>query len=58
MTVRTGALVGIIGAPGSGKSALLSAIAGDMFKSDGKLKRNVSPHQICTANYINHLLCY
>ena len=45
MTVRTGALVGIIGTPGSGKSALLSAIAGDLFKSDGKLKRNVSLQQ-------------
>lgn len=35
LTVRKGELVGVLGRVGSGKSSLLSAIIGDMRKSEG-----------------------
>jgi ABC-type multidrug transport system fused ATPase/permease subunit len=37
LEVKKGQLVAIIGSVGSGKSSLLSAILGDMFKVDGKV---------------------
>lgn len=40
--MRPGSLICIVGPGGSGKSALLSAAAGDLIKSDGKLQINVS----------------
>ncbi|KAI3619753.1 metal resistance protein ycf1 [Moniliophthora roreri] len=37
LTVRKGELVGVLGRVGSGKTSLLSAILGDMTKSEGEL---------------------
>jgi len=37
LTVRKGELVGVLGRVGSGKSSLLSAIIGDMRKTDGEV---------------------
>ena len=50
LTVRPGSLICIVGPPGSGKSALLSAVAGDIIKSDGKLQINVCYTKICKAS--------
>ncbi|KAG7093889.1 hypothetical protein E1B28_007528 [Marasmius oreades] len=38
MTVRKGELVGVLGRVGSGKSSLLSAILGDMTRTEGEVK--------------------
>jgi ABC-type Mn2+/Zn2+ transport system ATPase subunit len=41
LRVKDGQLVAIVGAVGSGKSSLLSAILGEMIKVSGKVKRKV-----------------
>ena len=46
LSVRHGELLAIIGAIGSGKSSLLSAIAGDMAMTGGSANRS-APHAIC-----------
>ncbi|KAI0675473.1 metal resistance protein YCF1 [Trametes maxima] len=38
MAVRKGELVGILGRVGAGKTSLLSAIIGEMFRADGEVK--------------------
>jgi ABC-type transport system involved in cytochrome bd biosynthesis fused ATPase/permease subunit len=42
LRVKDGQLVAIVGAVGSGKSSLLSAILGEMIKVSGKVKRKVT----------------
>jgi len=41
LRVKDGQLVAVVGAVGSGKSSLLSAILGEMIKTNGKVKRKV-----------------
>jgi len=41
LRVKDGQLVAIVGVVGSGKSSLLSAILGEMIKTNGKVKRKV-----------------
>ena len=60
--MRPGSLICIVGAPGSGKSALLSAVAGDIIKSDGKLQINVTSVSIyieeTVTAFVVGIICY
>lgn len=52
LSVNPGSLTAIVGSVGAGKSSILSAVLGDMYKQNGKVTVNVSNKVIIYITYI------